>query len=107
MRYHWGLAIGHKYCYDSAQIHAGNMENTTTTASDGSDSDGEPRHTGDQIDLHAGNYGGEEEPDMLSESGSEGSGGDERDEPGGDDDMELLAMDEMYGDSDELECYDS
>jgi hypothetical protein len=36
---------------------------------------------------------------------SEGSGGDKHDEPSGDDEMELLAMDEMYGDS-ELECYD-
>jgi hypothetical protein len=105
MHYHWGLAIGHKYCYDSTQIHAGNTEKTTTTASDGSDGDGESCHTGDQIDSHSGDYGGEGEPDMSSESGSEGSGGDERNEPGGDDEMELLAMDEMYGDS-ELECYD-
>jgi hypothetical protein len=82
MRYHWGLAIGHKYCHDSAQIHdAGNIDDTPTTASDGPDSNGESRHTGNQVDSRASNYGGEGELNTSFESGSDGSEGDERDEP--------------------------
>jgi hypothetical protein len=108
MRYHWGLAIGHKYCHDSAQIHhAGNFDHTPTTASDGPDSDRESRHTGNQVDSRASDYGGEGELDTFFESGSDGSEpeGDEPNEPDGIDNIELLAMDEMYG-SHELECYD-
>jgi hypothetical protein len=107
MRYHWGLTIGHKYCHDSAQIHhARNIDNTPTTALDGPDSDGESRHTGNQVNPCASDYGGEGELNTFFESGLDGSEpeGDERNEPDGVDNIELLAMDKIYG-SHELKCY--
>jgi hypothetical protein len=110
MRYHWGLAVGHKYSHNSTQSCTGKARSTT---SENSDSDGEPNCS--ESERHVGGHGnaGEQDASSGSESGFEGSQGsdDALDKfENGSEDLEdpavVLAMDEMYGDSRDLECYD-
>jgi hypothetical protein len=95
MRYHWGLAVGHQFGHATAQTHA----NACATASDESYGDGESYHTGDQVESRASDHEDAGESGPSSDSESEGSEVHE-------DSLEVLAMEDMYGDSHEFKCYE-
>jgi hypothetical protein len=103
MHYHWGLTVRHQSSHATAQTYTRNLGNTHTTASDESDGDGESYHISNQVESHASDHEDEGEPGMFFGLESERS---EAHKDSVEDMYEQLAMEDMYGDSHKLKCYD-
>ena len=105
MCYHWGLAVGHKYSHNYAQSCTRNSDKARSTTSENSDSDGESNFGEPNVGGHE-NAG---EQNTSSASKFEGSQDSDDDIDSSKNDTKdpavVLAMDKMYGDSWDLECY--
>lgn len=109
MRYHWGLAPGHVYSQGEDTIvglRASDAEDVIDDESDDAGDDWSPNVSeGVHTEIH--NKEHPDESDNSSRSGSDSSGDSEgSNEEAHGDELELMAVDEMYGDSQDLDLYE-
>jgi hypothetical protein len=121
MRYHWGCAVGHIYCYSTKMQHPEHMSTSASPTMEDGEIDQDSVECEDDTEIRA---------DIELDDGMECAGLEEMDESGCDDDddcwsdtsshsdsgreegvddlddQELLEMDDMYGGSHYIEQYE-
>ena len=110
MRYHWGLAIGHVYTHSSS-CDANNADESSMEGSMGDSLHTYSSSTGTENDDHDGDSAhGHSDLNATENCNDEDDDGDDDEDCGDSEqdysDEELLAIDEMYGDSLDVEYYD-
>ena len=111
MRYHWGLAIGHLYTYESSTLHdRDGITDFLSQLEDGKDLETEPANgdiNEEEVSAAAdGHVHAAEDLDDGDESGSDNDSDEALAEGCDDDEEQLLEMDDMYGDIQDLEVYE-